>query len=294
MYYLAQPPAELPCNPYLDPIRFSLRIECVVAVNENIGQRSDFQIHWFAQLGDDSTTQTLMLNDTSGFFLRIDRPTVTSGGFYIFHSQARIADMERSILDRFWCQFEASEDFKNSSNITTFQRSRQTIITDINSYTSPSIPFCPQLFFFHQPIVECVTEGNDSQLQPPSDKDTSSIPTPLSTPAVPPNCPPNSFSEENVQTNRLVSVLLPSLLLPILVAILLVIAAVIMSCRRSRKPDKKRQQRQGNLMCKGCAHGYTCIMLSHANMCHICTWVHSACSGFLKEEFVCVCGFDCA
>lgn len=258
MYYLAQPPTDLPCNPYLDAMRFSLRIECMVVVNRNIGQLSDFQIRWFAQLGDDSTSQAL--NDTSAFFVRIDQPNVTTADLYIFHSQARIADMKRSILDRFWCQIDASENIKNSLNITTFQRSSQTIIADNNAYTSPLLPFCPQLFFFHQPSVGCadaLTEGNDSQLQPPSDMDSSSIPTLLPTPTVPPNCPPNSFSEESVQTNRLVSVLLPSLLLPVLVAILLVIAAVIMTCRRSRKPDKKQQRRKGKHICTHCMHTHT-------------------------------------
>ena len=257
MYYLAQPPPELPCNPYLDTIRFSLRIECMVAVNRSIGQLSDFQIHWFAQLGDDSTSQAL--NDTSAFFVRIDQPTATTTDSYIFHSQARIADLERSILDRFWCQIDASENIKNSINTTTFQRSSQTIITDKDAYTS-LLPFCPDFFFFHQPSVKCadaLTEGNDSQLQPPSDMDSSSIPTLLPTPTVPPNCPPNSFNEESVQTKRLVSVLLPSLLLPVLVAILLVIAALIMACRRSRKQEKKQQRRNGKHICIYCMYTHT-------------------------------------
>ena len=170
---MAQPPTELPCNPYLEPSRFSLRVECVVAVNRSVGgDSSDFQIQWFAQLGSDSTPQEILLNSNDTTFgVRVDLPLVETTFFYIYQSQARIANMQINIFDRFWCQIKISDTVvKETAGIVNLERSDQTIVGQKNSYTSPPLPACPQQAFFHQTGLKCADslsgEVNDSQQEP--------------------------------------------------------------------------------------------------------------------------------
>ena len=118
---MAQPPPELPCNPYLDTIRFSARLECIVAVNRSVGgDFNDFQIRWFAQLGDDSIPQEILLDTSLG--VRIDQPPAETTDFYLYQSQVRIADVNVTFLDRFWCQISASDTIKQLANITNLER----------------------------------------------------------------------------------------------------------------------------------------------------------------------------
>ena len=248
-YYLAQPPTELPCNPYLDTSRFSLRIECVAAVNRSIGLPTDFQIHWYAQLGSDSTPQELLLNDTSSFSVRIDQPTAETGDFYVYQSQARIADMEINVFDRFWCQIDASETIRNATNITDLERSDQTVISAQSFYTSSPLPLCTQQAFFHQTSLKCANvmteDANNTQFEPPMSSSVIPTRTPLPSSSATISCPPNLVGEESVRASRLLSVLLPALILPVIVAVLLVIAAIIMTCRHSGKPDRNQRGRKG-------------------------------------------------
>ena len=228
----------------------------MVAVDQRIGgNESDFRIQWFAQLGSNSNPEELLLNDPSSFSVRIDQPTISSSGFFVYQSQVRISDLETDEFDRFWCQIGMSDGIRDSANITSVGRSDETIITDISTYTSPPLPFCPPQAFFHKASLKCADFPNetiidDSPFKPSSTYNPSSTLSSLSTtPIIPPspiNCPSmNVASEESTQTSKLVSVLLPSLLVPVLVAILLVVAAVIMACRRSRKPAKNLHGRKG-------------------------------------------------
>ena len=230
---MAEPPRDLPCNPYFDNSRFSLRLQCVVAVDRRsvMGQVSDFQIRWFAQLGSESMPEELFLNTT--FRVRIDQPTQTTMDFFVYQSQARIGNVDIGTLDRFWCQIDA---IRSNNNITDLAKSEQTVINTKDYYSSPRLPVCTEQTFFHQTSKKCADgEANSTQSDPPETPSTSpdALPSPRSPTS---GCPPSN--QDSAETSKLVSVLLPALLLPVAVAILLVVAAIIMTCRQRKKADK--------------------------------------------------------
>lgn len=248
LFYLAQPPTQLPCNPYLNDIRFSVRIECILAVDRSIGGAdTDFGIRWFTQHGSESTPKEFLFNGTNPLSVRIDQPTDITTSLYVYQSRARFSDMNITVSDRFWCEVYVSDTIRASANITMLEKSDQTIILDNAYYTSSPRPFCPQQVFFHHTGLKCAhslgqSMENDTQFEPPV-MSSSTVP-PDTLPPSPASCPPSIVGgeeEESAQTSRLVSVLLPSLILPIFVAVLLVIAAVIMTCGRSRKPGKNQR-----------------------------------------------------
>ena len=250
IFYIIQPPSRLSCNPYLDTSRFSLRIECMVAVRRSVGGgRSDFAIQWFAQLGRDTSPDELLLNDTTTFGVRVDQPTLENGEFLIYHSQARITGMDISIYDHFWCQIDASESIRNTTNITDLGRSEATEVLEFDYYSSLSLQFCPQDKFSHQTSLNCADasldndDDNDTLSEPPVVVPSSTPQTTIS-PLSPTSCPPPVFMGRGGETSKLVSVLLPSLMLPVIVAVLLVIAAVVMTCGRGRNLGKKQGKRR--------------------------------------------------
>ena len=234
-----------------------------MAVDRSIGgDDTDFGISWFAQLGSESTPEEVLFNDSSSFSVRLDQSDITTS-LYVYQSQVRLTDMDFSLFDRFWCQISVADALRDTLNITTPERSEQTILSDITYYTSFGLPFCPQQAFFHQTNFRCADfSENDTETEPPAM--TSSAVPPIPSPA---SCPPSIVGEDNAQTSRLMSVLLPSLVLPLVVAILLVIAAVILTCGRKRKQGRDRK-RKGEwvytlsyIAC--CAHTDTAVVVSN-------------------------------
>ena len=241
----------------------------MVAVDQRIGgNKSDFRIQWFAKLGSNSNPVELLLNDPSSFSVRIDQPTISSSGFFVYQSQVRISDLETAEFDRFWCQIGVSDGIRDSANITSVGRSDETIITHISTYTSPPLPFCLHVqAFFHQTSLKCAGFRNDTIIdanpfKPSSTYNPSSTLLSLSTscsPIIPPSpisCPTmNIASEESTQTSKLVSVLLPPLLLAtvvvgMLVAVLVIIIIIMRrrSVMRNETPSTTESSSHGNAL----------------------------------------------
>lgn len=246
-YYLVQPPAELSCNPFLDTVRYSARIECVVAVNSNtIGNatRDDFRVRWFGQLGTASEPQELFLDSTFG--TRFDLQVEETGAFYIYQSSARVSNVEIGVLDRYWCQIDALEELLNG---TELERSDELVIATRDVYEA--LPFCPLQTFFHKTELKCaqdLMQSNSTSVQP------TMAPTPPAMAPPPPSpviCPSSQSSNDNIEAKRLIAVLFPSLALPVFVAILLVISAIVMTCRQRSRKGKSRGKKQGEWVQRG-------------------------------------------
>ena len=222
----------------------------MVAVHHSMGRDEfDFIIRWFAQLDTVTPPEELHLNDSTTFGVRIDQPTIESGDFIVYKSQARISGMNIGIFDRFWCQIDASDTIKNTTNTTGLGRSEVTVVLEHDYYASYPLPLCPSNAFFHQTRLKCAESSqqaeNGTLSEPPIVVPSS---TPQTTPpaVLPASCSPPAFRERGGESSRLVSVLLPSLMLPIIVAILLVIAAVVMTCQRERSlSNKHKKKRRG-------------------------------------------------
>ena len=233
-YYLVQPPSNLSCNPFLDNARYSARIECVVAVNRNIGgTQSDFTISWFGQHGPSSEPQELFVNGMFGTELK--HPIEITKAFYIYQSNARVKS-EIGVLDRFWCQVRSSMQFLND---TELDRSDEIVLSTWEFYHD--LPLCRQQTFFHKTELKCAVH----QFQP-TIKSKSAI-----VPPSPTKCLPSQSNKDNTNVKRLMGVLFPSLILPIFVASLLFLSALLMSCRRrSRKKARNQTKKEGMYVSK--------------------------------------------
>ena len=111
---MAQPPTELPCNPFLDTDRYGLRIQCIVAVDRNVGDMPTDLILWFGQLGTNSEPSELLFDNEVNE--QTDLTTEEGSNFYIYQSLARIVT-EITTFDRFWCQINATANLTNDTDL---------------------------------------------------------------------------------------------------------------------------------------------------------------------------------
>ena len=233
LYYLTQPPEELPCNPYYPG--YELVLECNVARNPQ-HPSENFTVEWYTINGQ---SPERIVDGINGFQVETTEGPNSDGR----RSLLRFSNdtMQRFSAGQYWCQLLVSIPAAGSGvDYVPIQSSQVTVILDPEDYFQ-FLP-CPDTTL-HTARANCADlplpglshSVATSTLNPTAASHNQLLPTPtspLGSPgAIPgPGCPPGLESDF-----PLVAVVAIAVSVPILLAILILIFAVVLTNRKKRK-----------------------------------------------------------
>ena len=215
-YFLAEPLASLPCNPYGQG---GVTLGCVVLVSD-----SSKEVFWMRELGDGTIQE---LNST------VQLKQVTSTGLSIL-SYLTLVNITNSKSARYWCEIE-------ENNTAVGLKSQATTINSELGYLS--LPLCPSF------VVPVPFYSFENSLPPALEDDVAQTPPSNNYSSDGSNCPPQSQS-----SIRLWKLLAASLGIPVaLTALVVILGSLLMcvcrSCCQKKKEEKPRNENSGNEFC---------------------------------------------
>lgn len=261
-YYITQPPAELPCNPYNSS---GLRLQCsIVGPNsEDIG--TEYTVHWFRKVDMSNETEQIVTDPLNVVEVRV---RVGTNGFHP-HFQSVQFSVHTIIVTKVDAGVYGFEVvFANSSNNISLQSGQMVRLEQPSFYANH--PPCPTDVHFGTISAFCADEtpsrfppekpetprnSSNSTASPrqssafPAVPTTTSLLTVHTTPMQqPPTCVPADTDQNSQQSSSsLAGIIAASVGAPILVALLLLILALILTRRRrSRKAQEEKCNGKGH------------------------------------------------